>query len=172
VFYPSGNSDKNSWSWDFSTGDHDNTEQATYAGDNCLKCSHTDGVLIGTWTSPEYDLGSIKTVRVWGDFLTTYISAGNTWNAIFPSGQTWNDIAPPGTKWQDLNAIETQAVVLSAKIKWGDTSGNLTNEADFFEILAPEFSARYVQVEVTIIDNAAGSNLYLKTLNMKAAYWA
>lgn len=172
VFYPSGYSDKNSWSWDFSTGSHSNTEQTTYAGDTCLKCSHAAGVLTGTWTSPEYDLGSIKTVRVWGDFLTTFISAGNTWNAIFPSGQTWNDIAPPGTKWQDLNAIETKAVVLSAKIMWGDTSGNLTNEADFFEILAPEFSARYVQVEVTIIDPVEGSNLYLKTLNMKAAYWA
>jgi hypothetical protein len=172
VFYPSGYSDKNSWSWDFSTGSHDNTEQTTYSGDNVLKCSHTDGVLSGTWTSPEYDLGSIKTVRVWGDFLTTFISAGNTWDAIFPSGQTWDDVAPAGTKWQDLVAIETKAVVLSAKIMWGDTSGNLTNEADFFEILAPEFSARYVQVEVTIIDPVEGSNLYLKTLNMKAAYWA
>lgn len=171
VFYPSGYSDKNSWSWDFSTGTHDNTEQTTYSTYNCLKCSHTSGVLTGIWTSPEYDLGSVKTVRVWGDFLTTFISAGNTWDAIFPSGTTWNSKAPQVTKWQELMAVETQAVILQAKIKWGTSSGSLTNEASFFEILAPEFTARYVQVEVTIIDNAAASNLYLKTLNMKAAYW-
>lgn len=172
VFYPAGYSDKNSWAWDFSTGSHTNTEQDTYGGNNVLKCSHTDDVLTGNWLSPEYDLGSIKTVRVWGDFLTEFIGSENTWDDIFPSGDTWDDNAPKPTSWNQLQAIEALAAVLSATIYWGDTSGTLTNEADFFQILAPEFSARYVQVRVTITDNALGSQLYLKTLNMKAAYWS
>jgi hypothetical protein len=171
VFFPVGygNPAANTWAWNFSTGTHDNTEQTTYSGDNVLKCSHTGGVLAGKWTSPEYDLGSVKQVRVWGDFLTQFIGAGNTWDSIFPAGTTWNAKAPPGTTWNQLNAIEALAAVLSAKILWGNTSGNLNNEADMFQILAPEFSARYMKVEVNITDNAPASNLYLKTLNMSAA---
>jgi hypothetical protein len=125
--------------------------------------------LTGKWLSPEYDLSSVKTVRVWGDFLTTFIGAGNTWDAIFPSPSIWDTITPDGTTWNQLNAIEAIAAVLSAKIYWGNTSGALDNEADYFQILALEFSAQYIQVEITIVDNATGSQLYLKTLNMSAA---
>ncbi|OPY78298.1 MAG: hypothetical protein A4E65_02321 [Syntrophorhabdus sp. PtaU1.Bin153] len=126
--------------------------------------------LVGTWLSPEYDLGSIKTVRVWGDFVMDQESAAATWAALFGLGK-WSDTIGPDTSWADLVA-NVAAAQLSAKIYWGDTSGNLSNSADFFQITAPEFTARYVQVEVTITDPNGSTNLYVRTLNMKAAYWS
>lgn len=156
------------WAWDFSTGTHDNTEQDTYSGDTVLKCSHTDDVLIGIWTSPEYDLGSSKTVRCWGDFLTVFAASGNTWGGIIPSPNIWSSIDVDTSTWREIFATD-RAGVLSATIYWGDSSGSLTNSADFFQILAPEFTARYIQVVITITDPTLDSQLYLKELNMKAA---
>lgn len=170
VFYPSGYVDKNTWSWDFDgIGTHDNTEHTTYNTYDALKCSHTGDVLAGTWTSPEYDLGSLKTVRVWGDFLTAFESDDGTWSSLFGTS-TWADVL--GTKkWYEIVAPD-YAGILTAKIKWGTSSGVYTNEADRFELCSVEFQARYIQVEVTITDPFVGSNLYLYTLNMKAAYWS
>lgn len=172
VFYPANYVDKNTWSWDYNgIGTHDNTEYVLYNGEDCLKCSHIGGVLTGTWTSPEYDLGSEKTVRVWGDFLTTFVSSATSWEGIFPGTTTWADKTDATTKWYELTAPNV-AAILSAKIKWGVASGVYPNEADFFEILAPEFTARYIQVEITITDPQTDANLYIKRLNMKTAYWS
>ena len=170
VRYPAGYEDKNTWSWDFTTGTHSNTEHATYNSQDALRCSHTGGVLTGTWTSPEYDLGSIKTVRVWGDFLTAFVASNQTWGGILPGGTTWADIGISTKRWYEIFAA-TIAGQLRAKLKWGDSSGSLTNEASFFELLAPEITGRYVQVEITLTDPTSDSVLYLYKLNMKAAYW-
>ncbi len=170
VRYPAGYEDKNTWSWDFTTGTHSNTEHATYNSQDALRCSHTGGVLTGTWTSPEYDLGSIKTVRVWGDFLTAFVASNQTWGGILPGGTTWADIGISTKRWYEIFAA-TIAGQLRAKLKWGDSSGSLTNEASFFELLAPEITGRYVQVEITLTDPTQDSVLYLYKLNMKAAYW-
>jgi hypothetical protein len=170
VYYPSGYEDKHVWSWDFTTGSHDNTEHDEYSGEDILKCSHTDNVLTGKWTSPEYDLGAVKTVRVWGDFLTVMNSAENAWGNIIPSPMTWAQIGITTKRWYEIFQL-AQAGVVRAVLKWGTVSGELTEQADFFEIIAAEINARYVQVEVTITDPAAGSYLYLYKLNMKAAYY-
>ncbi len=172
VFYPPGYSNKNTWSWDFNAiGTFANAEHATYEGGDTLKCSHTGNVLTGTWLSPEYDLGSAKTVRIWGDFLTTLSAAGGTWDALFPGTTKWEDKITSTTRWYELLS-PAYAGIIRAKLKWGLTSGDLDYEADKLEILAPEIYARYVQVEITIIDPDAASNLYLKELNMIAAYWS
>lgn len=128
------------------------------------------GRLTGTWLSPEYDLGSVITARIWGDFIAEFVASTGSWDAIFPGAATWDDVAPAPTKWYELLAPE-YAGRLSAKLYWGDTSGNLANSAEKLELLGIEISARYVQVEITIIDPDADSNLHLKTLNMTAAYW-
>jgi hypothetical protein len=171
VYYPPSYTDKNTWSWNFSTGTFSNTERTTYGGEYVLRCSHTDNVLTGTWTSPEYDLGSIKTVRVWGDFETVFEASDLTWGGILPSGTTWEDIGIETKRWYEIFA-STNAGQLRATLRWGDTSGSLSNEASFFELLAPEITGRYVQVVVTITDPTIDSVLYLYTLNMKAAYWS
>ena len=171
VFYPPNYSTKNSWSWGFGgIGTHDNTEYYDNSGDATLKCSHTGGVLTGKWTSPEYDLGSVKKVRVWGDFITELIGAGSTWEALFPGTLTWAAGGIEGKRW---NNILTPAVAgsISVKLMWGITSGSLTDSVGKLEILSPEIEARYVQIEVTLTDPNAGSNLLLNELNMIAAYW-
>ena len=174
VFYPANYVDKNTWSWDYNgIGTHDNTEYELYSGDDTVKCSHTAGLLVGTWTSPEYDLGSEKTVRVWGDFLTIFVSSAVSWEGIFPiaDSTTWADKTDANTRWYELTSPDV-AAILSAKIKWGTVSGTYPDEADFFQILAPEFTARYVQVEIEITDPQADANLYVKELSMIAAYWS
>jgi len=170
VLGPANYVDKNTWSWDFSTGTHSNTEQTTYGGNNVLRCTHTGGVLTGTWTSPEYDLGSKKKVRVYGDFITDFESSALTWSAVFPSGALWSSI-PAGTTWADLLAVGN-AGQLQATIYWGDSPGVLTNSANYFQILAVESYARYVKVAVTITDPVNDARVNLRTLNMKAQYWA
>ena len=171
VFYPSGYVDKHTWTWDFDgIGTFTNMEHAIYDGVDCLKCSHTGGVLVGTWLSPEYNMSSLQTVRVWGDFLTALESAGGTWDALFPSTTLWSDKLTSTTRWYEHLAPE-YAGVLSAKLFWGPTTGALTNEGAKLEILAPEVSAQYLQVEITITDPDDGSNLYCKILDMVAAYW-
>jgi len=172
VFYPPGYSDKNTWSWDYNgIGTHDNTEYVLYSGDDCLKCSHIDGVLTGTWTSPEYDLGSEKTVRVWGDFLTVFTSSATSWEGIFPGATTWADKTDSNIRWYELTTPDV-AAILNAKIKWGTATGVYPFEADFFQILSPEFTARYVQVEIEITDPQTDAQLYIKKLNCKAAFWS
>lgn len=139
--------------------------------DGKIEMQQTVGGLVGTWLSPEYDLGSVMTVRVWGDFLFDFINSSSTWNSIFPGSTTWYDRITSTTTWDDLLSNNGFGII-EATIYWGDTSGNLTNSADGFELLAAEFSARYVQVKITLTDPNYESNMYLFTLNMKAAYWS
>jgi hypothetical protein len=172
VYYPSGYTDKNTWAWDFDgIGTHTNTEHETYDSSDALKCSHTSDVLTGTWLSPEYDLGSTKTVRIWGDFVTAFESSGGTWASLFPGTAVWSSRISATTKWYELLS-PAYAGILRAKLYWGTTSGSLTESTEKLEILAPEITARYVQVEITIIDPELASNIHLKTLNMVAAYWS
>lgn len=171
VYYPAGYVDKHSWTWDFDgIGTFTNMEHCIYEGVDSLKCSHTDGVLTGTWLSPEYDMGSVKTVRVWGDFITVMVESGGLWSALFPAGTLWSDKMTSTTKWYEILA-PAYAGIIQAKLYWGTVSGDLSSSAEKLEILAPEISARYLQVEITITDPDVGSNLYLNLLNMKAAYW-
>lgn len=176
VFYPANYTDKNTWSWDFTTGTFENTEHDTYDGGDVLKCSHdipsSAGIenLTGVWTSPEYDLGSEKTVKIWGDFLTVFSASSNTWGGIFTAASLWSDFITSTTKWYQLAPADI-AGVLTAKLRYGTSPGSYTTEIDGFEILAPEITTRYVQVEVTLIDPNLDANILLKELNMKAAYW-
>ena len=170
VFYPAGYTDKNSWTWDYSTGDHDNTEQHEYSGVDSLRCAHTGGVLEGTWTSPEYDLGSQKDVRIWGDFITGLQSTDGLWESVFSVGDLWGDRISAGQKWYQIFAPSTTGH-LKATLHYGETTGNLTNSIDRFEMFSPEVSARYVQVEITIMDPALDVYAYVNELNMTAAFW-
>lgn len=190
-----------SWAWDYDAiGTFDNTEHVTHNAQDALKCTHAstypdyleeeaagesieteDGISIelqqsagrlsGTWLSPEYDLGSVMTVRVWGDFLFNFVFGGATWESVFGSALLWGDFITSTTRWNQLIAVGPHSTV-RATVYWGDTSGSLTNYADGFELLAAEFSARYIQVLITITDPNFESNMYLYTLNMKAAYWS
>lgn len=175
VFIPAGYTSDSTWSWDFSTGTHSNTAQQTTSpgsvSDPVLKCSHTSGVLTGTWTSPTYDLTSIKDVRLWGDFRTTFSSAGTTWGGVVPSPDTWADIDVTTKSWKEIFGTDDNAGQIQAVLKYKELSGDAWSEIEFFQILCAEVSARYIAVEVTIVDPLDTTNLYLYKLNMSAYTW-
>ena len=123
----------------------------------------------GKWTSPVYDLGSKKRVRVWGDFRCVFSAASQTWETVWPSGSLWSSV-DISKSWREIFASDV-AGKISAILYWGDADDALIYSAQFFEILAIEIDARYVQVEVNIIDPDVTSKVYLKELNMTAAYW-
>lgn len=170
VFLPAGFALANNWSWDYSSGTHQNTERTTYQGNNVLKCSHAGGALSGSWTSPEVDLGSVKTVRVFGDFLVDAYSPAGTFGAVFGGGRTFG-AAASGRTFAQLASLG-QNGRLNARLRWGLTSGSLGNAAEWFHVASPEIQARFVQVVVEIEDAAPDANLYLRTLNMLAYTWS
>ena len=171
VFRPAGYSVREStWNWDYSVGVHSNTTNSTYASTAVLKCTHDADVLTGTWVSPIYDLSSSITVRVWGDFLTVFAGSSASWAAL-PSTNTWASIQSSSKRWYEV-VNQSQAGILESTIRWGDSTDALNNSAKMFHVCSPEFTARYMQVDVTITDPDVLSQLYLKTLNMTAAYWS
>jgi len=160
---PSNFSFKDEWAWDYDgIGTHDNTEHTTHESADALKCSHTGGVLTGTWQSPTYDAGSVKRLKVFGDFLTALVPGSKTWAGIFPG--TWE--AKANKTWEQILNTE-YAGVLSATLHYGEASWD-ENELPGFESLAPEIDARYLRVDVTITDPESDANLYVYTLNMTA----
>lgn len=123
--------------------------------------------LYGNYLTPEYDMGSIKKFRVFGDFRTAFISPAGSFQSIWPSSYTFYDANPTSTKsFSQLYNIQ-EAARLDATLYYGITSGSLTNSLKKFEITSPEISARYFQVKIEITDPAVDSNLYLYTLNLK-----
>lgn len=166
VYQPIAETLENEWTWDYSTGSHSNTERVLSdpESDNALKCSHTNDNLLGSWLSVEYDLGSIKTARIEGDFLTYYVAGTPTW-ANTVGTQTWADWATDDA-WKALFDMEA-ADSLSAVLYYGETSPP-TNSIAISSVLSPTVSARYVKVKVTINDPVLDANLYVKNLNMKA----
>lgn len=200
-FGPANYSEKDSWVWDYDDiGTFENTEHVVISGVDSLQCSHTNGVLTGKWTSPIYDLGSIQTVRIWGDFITGIESEEMTWGGVFVQSITrdplvtsdgynlktaageqllistgiaeydkWGTRIQPGQRWFQVWAPSGVGGV-SAKLHYGTV--DVSNEIAGFELSAPEISARYVQVEITITDPNAGTNNYVNQLTMKTAYWS
>jgi len=127
-------------------------------------------LLTGTWTSPIYDLGSIQTVRIWGDFVTGIDSAELTWGGVFQAAETWGNRIAAGERWYQ---VWTPSVTggLAATLKYGETAA-LDREITGFELTAPEISGRYVQVVIRISDPNVATHLYVKELTMKTAYWS
>lgn len=171
VFGPAHYTVIKSWSWNYDgIGTHDNTEHHVYDLIDCLRCAHSGGSLTGTWTSPVYDLGSIQTVRIWGDFVTGIDSEELTWGGVFQPGETWGDRIDPGERWYQ---VWTPSVTggLAATLKYGETTA-LDREITGFELAAPEISGRYVQVVIQITDPNVATHLYVEELTMKTAYWS
>ena len=153
------------WSWDFSAGTFVNTEQVTYDAADSLKCSHTAGVLTGTWTSPTADLNAVTKVRLWGDFRIGFVSSATTWAGVY-AANTWATIGLTQS-WAEIFSPTTASQLL-ATLRYKDAPGDAWEEITFFELLCAEVEARYISVVITIIDPSLDANLYLKELNMLA----
>jgi hypothetical protein len=155
---------ENDWAWDFSTGSHSNTEQVYYDSSYSLKCSHTGGVLIGTWASPVYDLGSIKEACIEGNFADVAVEGSKTWDTVV-GVRTWDAWAGV-MNWANAIRIDWSDV-LKAVLYYGLTDPP-TSQVEISAVVSPQVEARYVRVAVTIADPSLDSNMYLKTLEMEA----
>jgi len=156
---------------DYSESDdvHDNTEQTTYSGEDYLKCSHESGGLVGTYTSPIYDLGSSGRYLVYILADIVLLGVGNTWDDVVPDNSvestTWNDISASTRTWNEIFELN-EAAQVSMKLKYGDTSPP-TNEVGKMEILSAIVTARYYQVEITITDPSEPINALVEHFTLK-----
>lgn len=166
VPYPTNYDYMTTWSWDYTTGTFTNTARVVRESIDCLQCTHTGNVLTGTWVSPTYDFGSVKRLKIYGDFLTEFVSGLKTWNGLFPSGTTWSQKVPGSKTWNQYIQTEYNGE-LTAWLKYGDASIS-ENTFEGFAASFAEIDARYVAVQIQITDPEMSANLFLKELNMTA----
>lgn len=132
---------------------HDNTEWYYYNNSWYLKCSHTAGVLTGTYISPEYDIGpeNINTYFSYIDSTITITGLGTTWGEIAPPPTTWANLDAENNMWSNIIEIDV-APVISMELQYRE------NETDTWKaITKAEFTAgviylRFIRVKVTITD--------------------
>lgn len=149
---------------DFSTGTHDNTEATTYSGEAYLECSHTGGVLTGTYLSPIFDMSSNaqRLIYISADIVVT--GAGTTWESAWAVGALWNTIDLTQS-WMEIFNLPSGPTV-RMKLLYGAASPP-TSEAERMEILSTMVTARYLQVQVEIVDPNAQTNCLVEHLTVQ-----
>lgn len=151
---------------DFSTISGTNVERTLYSGDYYLKCSHTDGVLTGTYYSPEFDLG-VGNEDVYYTYIessTIVTGAGTTWGSVTSSGtDTWEDIDATNKTWNELfetsGAARLDIELYHKKVVTDDWS-----IAKKMEICSTVVDARYFQIKITITDPLPGVTALLEEI--------
>lgn len=146
-------------------GTHDNTEYVVYDGGDYLKCSHTGGVLVGTYTSPIYDRGASGRYMVFCLVDIVVIGTGTTWDDQIPSPNIWSSIGIDVKSWAEIFTLVAGPSV-SMKLKYGETSPP-TSEVVKMEILSAIVTGRYFQMEITITDPSAEINALVEEFSLK-----
>jgi len=146
-------------------GTHDNTEHTTYDSDDYLKCSHTGGVLTGTYKSPIYDRGSSGRYMIYllADIVVT--GTGTTWDDVIPDPDTWNELNIATRSWVEIFELLAGPSV-QIKLLYGETSPP-ANEVEKLEILSCIVTARYFQVKIIITDPSDAVNALVEHFTLK-----
>lgn len=158
------------WTWqatstfNYTTGTHDNTEHTVYSEDDHLKCSHTDGVLAGTWTSPVIDRGSSARRLVYALAGIVLTGAGTTWGDIAPSPMTWAELGVSRT-WRQIFELAA-GPSLRMTLFYGDDNPPV-HQVGRMEILNAVVTGRYFQIQVEITDPAPEIYTLLEELQLK-----
>lgn len=160
---PHGWTVQGSTACDYSSGTHDNTEQTTYSGDDYLKCSHTGGVLTGTYTTPVYDLGSSTDRLVYITMSVAIIGLGTTWDDVIPAGVTWADI-DISRPWYQIFELPSGAII-RISLFHGDTNPP-TDESERMEILSTTITGQYIFATVEITDPSTEINALVSALTI------
>lgn len=170
VFDPPGYSEKHSFGPnDFSTGTHDDTEQYDDPVHGyVLRVDHASG-LAGVYTSPVYDMASVKKCRHWIDYDLILSATGATWEGGI-GDVTWDTVLVPGETWQEQFANIQVGVIRMELLHSRDNA--LWETVDHMEIHSAEVEARYVQYRIYITDNDENSRVMVKPVTEKAWYWA
>ena len=143
-----------SFTCDYTTGTHDNTEHTTYDSEDYLKCSHGSAGLVGTYKSPVYDLGSSKRVLAYvlADIVVT--GTGTTWEDVIPDDSsvstTWEDIDIGERTWAEIFEL-VAGPSIRMRLYYGNSSPP-SGYVQRMEILSAIVTGRYFQVEIEITD--------------------
>ena len=169
VFDPPNYMEKNSFYNDFTSGGTFNNMETvvdpTYG--RILRVIHSGG-LSGDYTSPVYDMTSIKKCRHWLNYDTVINSTGATWQGGI-GDVVWTTALQSGETWvQQFSNV--QAGILTMKFFYSEDNSTWY-EINNFQILSCEVQARYLKYQIFITDNDANSYIYVKPCTEKAFYW-
>ncbi|MEW6670235.1 MAG: phage tail protein [Thermodesulfobacteriota bacterium] len=146
-------------------GTHDNTEHTVYNLEDYLKCSHTGGVLSGTYLSPVYDRGAVARYMIYVLTEIVVTGAGTTWGDVIPDPNIWDSIGISLKNWAEIFSLAAGPKV-KIKLRYGETSPP-TSVVERMEILSAIVTGRYFQVEIIIIDPSAAVNALVKAFSLK-----
>ncbi len=152
------------------SGTFDNTNPIMYSGTACIKCSHTGGVFVGTYTSSIYDAAALLR-RMWyivspdGEELITVIGAGGTWDDVIPIPDTWDDLDITRT-WVEIFELDAGSDV-GITLTSDDGTPPTADVSERMEILSTIQYSRYQQMTITITDPSDAVHAYVKYYTLK-----
>ncbi|MHC4159726.1 MAG: hypothetical protein ACYSSO_11690 [Planctomycetota bacterium] len=153
-------------------GLHDNTEHIIYNAHDYLRCRHQGGNLVGTYTSPVFDLGSAGRYLAYivgqdtSEADIVVVGFGTTWDAQVPVPTTWENINVSTYTWTNIFALD-QGPSVEMRLYYGQTSPP-TNYLDKMEILSGIVTdARYFRVRITITDPAPEIYAYVEKFYLR-----
>lgn len=149
---------------DYTSGTFTNTQMVLYGGANYLKCSHTGGVLNGSYKSAVIDRGASGRYLAYILASMVVTGEGQRWADVVPSGTTWATMGIT-RKWRDI-FLPLAAPSVKMKLWYGDTNPP-TNVVERMEILSAIVQGRYFQVEIEIIDPTLTVNALVEHFTLK-----
>lgn len=152
-------------SGDYASGTFDNAEQVSYAGENYLKCSHTGGVLTGSYRSAVIDRGASGRYLAYVLAEVAVAGEGTQWDDLLSAGETWAAALAPGQKWREVWMLD-EAPTVKMRLWYGDTNPP-TNVVERMEILSAIVEGQYYQVEIDITDPLATTNALVGPYTLK-----
>lgn len=162
---------------DYTTGTHDNTETVIEQSLLSLRCSHTGGVLSGTYTSAvidtehlAFDGGSVVPLLISVQTVGFGVNVdGYTWDSIAPTPTVWNDIAPSPTTWTDILGDIFSSPKLSISAEYSSSPGGPwdTTKATKLELLTALIPKRYVRIIYSIEDSGSNNRLVVAPSDLK-----
>lgn len=143
-----------------------NTEHYVYSGSDYLRCSHTGGVLTGTFKTQIYDIGASDRYLIYVLCDIIVVGGGTTWDALVPSPLSWNDAGlGTGVTWDAIFSLDAGPKVEIAML-YGETSPP-TSRVEKLEILSAIVTGRYFQVEITITDPSPEVHAMVEEFTLK-----
>jgi len=164
VFYPTNYTDKATFTDDFSGGTHQNTaykDDPTYG-----RVLYVNAGLQGNYTSPVYDLGSLRNIRLWTNFGIVLIGNETIWSGQYGESDAWTK---HNSTWAVIFTPTLSAGLMMTLLHSPD---NISwSELSYFHVYSPEVNCRYLKYRSTITNNSPDNYLYQKPVTVKAAYW-
>jgi hypothetical protein len=170
--YPSNYTYQSITNYDFTAGEggtFDDAEHTTYdfgsGSVDALKASHGSG-LVGTWTSPTTDMGSVKRAKIFAGFATAFVEGNKQWSSLLTknASQLWSDVLTDQTTWNWL-WTNLYSAGFQVTLEYGDSAVN-ENEFTAFGSSYFEDDCRYYRVVITITDPEDSANLYLENFDL------